>query len=103
MTIDHGATAARGEPSESPDIDDIRADIAATRAELGDTVAALSDRLDVKARAGHAIKEVRESLEERAATGVRVLRDVPVAALVIGVGAAVAVALMLWRGLGGKR
>ncbi|MEV0646703.1 DUF3618 domain-containing protein [Phytomonospora sp. NPDC050363] len=97
------ATVAKPEPETPPDIDDIRADIAVTRAELGDTVEALTAKLDVKARAGKALHEVRESIEDRAATGVRVLHDIPAAALVVALGAAVAVGLMIWRGLGGKR
>lgn len=85
------------------DIDDIRADIASTRAELGDTVAALTAKFDVKARAGKAFQGARESIEDRAATGVRVLHDLPVAAIAIGVAGLAAAGYMLWRGLGGKR
>lgn len=105
MSVEHGGASLspRPEPERPEDIDEIRADIAATRAELGDTVAALSAKFDVKARAGKALHEARESIEDRAATGVRLLHDIPVAALVLGVGAVVAVGLMLWRGLGGKR
>ncbi|GIG70880.1 DUF3618 domain-containing protein [Phytomonospora endophytica] len=101
----HGASLSPPPPPPSPpeDIDDIRADIAATRAELGDTVAALTAKLDVKARAGKALHEVRESIEDRASTGLRVLHDVPVAVVVIAVGGVVAAGLMLWRAFGGKR
>lgn len=85
------------------DIEDIRADIASTRAELGDTVAALTAKFDVKARAGKALQGARESIEERAATGVRVLHDLPLAAIGIAIGGLAAVGYMLWRGLGGRR
>jgi len=85
------------------DIDGIRADIASTRAELGDTVAALTAKLDVKARAGKVFHNARESMEDRAATGVRVLHDLPVAAIAIAVAGLAAAGYMLWRGFGGKR
>ena len=47
------------------DINDIQADIARTRVELGETVEALSDRLDVPQRAKERVHESRDRLVER--------------------------------------
>jgi hypothetical protein len=67
--------------SASPDPDRIRADIEATRAELGRTVDELSARLDVPARA-------RESAYRARDTAVETYRESPPAVI----GAAVALA-----------
>lgn len=64
------------EPPRS--IEEIRAGIAAERAALGETVAALSAKLDVKAR-------VRQRLQ-----------DTPVTVYLLGLGAAVAVGAAAW-------
>jgi len=95
----------------------LRSEIAQTRADLGDTVSALSAKTDVKARASDAVGHVAEQTRQKAravgdqvkagAVSVRdtiadvevpavVRRPVPVAVLV---GAAVGVALVVlwWR------
>jgi hypothetical protein len=95
----------------------LRSDIAETRAELGETVAALSAKTDVRARASDAVGQVTDQAREKAravgdqvkagAASVRdslaevevpavVRRPLPVAVLV---GAAVGVALVVfwWR------
>jgi ElaB/YqjD/DUF883 family membrane-anchored ribosome-binding protein len=45
---------------------EIREDIEQTRKELGDTVAALAHRTDVKARAKDKVEDVKESVREKA-------------------------------------
>lgn len=49
------------------EIDAVRADIVAARAELAQTVDALSEKVDVKARAGEKVSAVRQDVRERAA------------------------------------
>ena len=49
-----------------PRIDELRTDVAATRADLGETVAALADKADVKARAAEAAGQARQNLKEGA-------------------------------------
>lgn len=75
----------RPEPGPEAGIDELQADIEKTRAELGETVGALSDKLDVKARAQHTVAEARESLKARPAVPVGALL-----AVVAGVG------LLIW-------
>ncbi|WP_433782666.1 DUF3618 domain-containing protein [Actinomycetospora sp. CA-101289] len=49
-------------PPPGPDAtpEELVADIEATRAELGDTVEALSQKLDVKAQARHSLEDVKQ-------------------------------------------
>ena len=49
------------------DPDELRAEIEETRRELGETVAALSAKTDVKARARERIRETRETVQDRLA------------------------------------
>ena len=90
---------SRPEPGPDAGVDDIQADIERTRKELGETVGALSDKLDVKQRAKDKAAETRERVVEtthsmgRVATQPKVTAPV-IAALVV---AAVAVGLVAWR------
>jgi hypothetical protein len=47
-------------PDHTSDPQEIKADIAATRAELGDTVAELAAKADVEARAGKGVEAVKD-------------------------------------------
>lgn len=67
------------------DPDQLRADIERTRAELADTVDALTERLDVKSRAQARVEEIAH--DPRA-------RNVGIG---VAVAAAAAIALMVWR------
>jgi ElaB/YqjD/DUF883 family membrane-anchored ribosome-binding protein len=58
--VDDGATA---QPPEDPRR--LRADIERTRQELGDTVAALAEKTDVKARTKEKVAEVRHNVTEK--------------------------------------
>ena len=87
------------EPGPDAGVADIQADIERTRKELGDTVGALSEKLDVKERAKEKVAETKERVVEtthsvgRIATQPKVTAPV-IAALVVG---AVAVAVVIWR------
>jgi len=63
-------TSLPGSPGAQPvppsDPQDIQADIAATRAELGDTVADLAAKADVKARAQHSVEAAKDRTVEAA-------------------------------------
>ena len=79
--------AAEPDPQPGPDagIEELQADIERTRGELGDTVAALSDKMDVKTRTQNRIHEVADNAKAEPA--------VPVAAVPA---AAAAVGLLVW-------
>ncbi|BBX49843.1 hypothetical protein GCM10009645_07530 [Mycolicibacterium poriferae] len=79
--------AAEPDPQPGPDagIEELQADIERTRGELGDTVAALSDKMDVKTRTQNRIHEVADHAKAEPA--------VPVAAVLA---AAAAVGLLVW-------
>jgi uncharacterized coiled-coil DUF342 family protein len=51
--------------SKTPEIEEIRRDIAETREELGETVAALAHKADVKAQAKAKVAERKEQLHEK--------------------------------------
>lgn len=60
--------AAAPERSELPtDQDELREQIAQTRAELGDTVEALSEKADVKAQASAKVEEGKQELRDKQA------------------------------------
>ena len=59
--------AARPEPGPEADIDEIQSDIAETRKELGQTVEALSAKMDVKQRTKDKAAETKERVAEKAA------------------------------------
>ena len=90
----------RPEPGPDAGVEDIQADIAQTRNELGQTVEALSDKLDVKTRAKEKAAETKERVVEKADTLRHTATDnpkrtVPVAAVVL-IGALAAV-IVVWR------
>ena len=70
MGEDQGAVSASvtdsrttAQPPEDPQ--QLRADIERTREDLGDTVAALAEKTDVKTRARDKVAEVRQNVNER--------------------------------------
>ena len=83
-------TAGAATTPDPTDPDVIKADIEATRAQLGRTVDELSNRLDVPARAKERVARTRD-------TAVETYRESPPA--VVGAGAALAglVGLVVWR------
>lgn len=94
------ASADRLPPEPGPDagIDELQSDIDKTRSELGETVAALSDKLDVKGRAQDKAAETKEALVERAHTATEAAKSKPAVptAAVLAVLAAIGV-LWWWR------
>lgn len=56
----------RPEPGPDAGVDDLQADIERTRADLGQTTHALTDKLDVKARAGQAAADAKDRVVEKA-------------------------------------
>ncbi len=94
------ADPARPEPGPDAGIDDIEADIEQTRKELGETVEALTAKLDVKERTKEKVAETKNRVVEKAdayrhAATDNPKRTVPVVALLF-VGAA-AVGVVIWR------
>ena len=57
----------RPEPGPDADIDELQNDIEQTRKELGETVEALTAKLDVKERAKEKVAETKEQVVEKAA------------------------------------
>ena len=57
----------RPEPGPDADIDDIRTDIDQTRKELGETVEALTAKMDVKQRTKDKATETKEAVLDKAA------------------------------------
>jgi hypothetical protein len=62
------ADPGRPEPAPDASVDDIQADIEATRGELGDTVEALSAKLDVKQRVTQKVDDTKEVIAEKVET-----------------------------------
>jgi hypothetical protein len=60
---EQGAAPAQQPPPEDPA--QLRVDIERTRQDLGDTVAALAEKTDVKARAKEKVSEVRQNVTEK--------------------------------------
>lgn len=90
----------RPEPGPDAGMEDIEADIEATRRELGETVEALSAKLDVKQQAKDKVDETKHRVVEKAHTAQHVVADnqqksIPVAAFVVAV--VVAVGVVVWR------
>lgn len=79
---------ARSEPGPDAGIDEIQADIEQTRNELGQTVDALSSKLDVKERAKEKADTVRHNVTDNPQ------RTVPVAAVVV---VAAVAGYVIWR------
>jgi hypothetical protein len=96
------ATPNPGRPEPGPDagIDDIQADIEKTRADLGETVEALTDKLDVKERAKEKAAETKDRVVDKADTLKHTATDnpgrtVPIAALALI--SVLAVGILVWR------
>jgi hypothetical protein len=60
---EQGAAPPQQRPPEDPA--QLRVDIERTRQDLGDTVAALAEKTDVKARAKEKVSEVRQNVTEK--------------------------------------
>lgn len=92
---------ARPEPGPEADIDEIQTGIAQTRKELGETVEALSAKMDVKQRTKDKAAETKEAVLDKAHAVQHATIDdgrakvtVPAAAVIVIAGALV---WFLWR------
>jgi chromosome segregation ATPase len=63
--LDEQRTAQQQEKQQPEDPAELRADIERTRQDLGDTVAALAEKTDVKARAKDKVSEVRQNVTDK--------------------------------------
>lgn len=80
------------------DPEELRHEIERTREELGDTVEALAQKIDVKARVQDRVADIRQRAQASAAQGTRAVQDrgVPVAALA-GVVLLLGLVIVWWR------
>lgn len=69
-----------GKPATKPSIDELRADIKQTRAELGETVQALAAKADVKARAKDQVELTKQRVKAQAAEATGKVREAAAAA-----------------------
>ncbi|WKG03871.1 DUF3618 domain-containing protein [Mycolicibacterium sp. HK-90] len=92
------ATADRLPPEPGPDADigELRSDIDKTRSELGDTVAALSDKLDVKGRAQDKAAETRAAVVDRAHAATETVKSKPAIPVAAVLGVLAAIGLLWW-------
>jgi hypothetical protein len=87
----------RPEPGPDASIDDLQSDIERTRDELGETVGALSEKLDVKARAEQTVQDTKDAVAQRShevAENIKAKPAVPVGAVLAVVAL---VGLIVWR------
>jgi chromosome segregation ATPase len=84
-------TPATGRPDDPAAL---REEIAQTREELGDTVAALSERSDVKAQASAKAEELKAKAHEASETARAQARDNPTPFVLAGAGALVALVVL---------
>jgi hypothetical protein len=96
MDEDPRTTGSSLSEERTPEV--IRADIEQTRAELGDTVEALAEKTDVKARAHERVEEIKETARAKVPdspqSAVATARANPVPVIV---GACVVLAAIIWR------
>jgi hypothetical protein len=91
-------SAPNAEPDPDSGVDELHADIEATREQLGETIAALADKADVKGRAEQKVAETTAAVKDRGealAANARARPAIPIGAIV-AVGA-VAIAVIVIR------
>ncbi|MGV0810952.1 DUF3618 domain-containing protein [Mycolicibacterium boenickei] len=92
------ATGDRLPPEPGPEagIDELQSDIDKTRSELGETVAALSDKLDVKGRAQDKAAETKAAVVDRAHAATDAAKSRPAVPVAAVIGVLAAVGLLWW-------
>jgi cobalamin biosynthesis Mg chelatase CobN len=68
------------QPADKPNVDELRAEIARTRADLGETVQALAAKADVKARAKEQVESTKQKVKAQAAETTEKVRGAAVVA-----------------------
>ncbi|BDX34775.1 hypothetical protein TUM20985_53220 [Mycobacterium antarcticum] len=104
-----GPDHAQPQPGPDAGLDDLQADIERTRAELGQTAQALTDKLDVKGRAVGAAADAKDAAIEKVGAAKKVVVEhttnadgsvrsaVPSTAAAVVAVVAVIVGVILWR------
>lgn len=96
MNAEERPQAARGEAEEGTrDPAEIRDDIERARGEVGDTVAAIAAKSDVKGQAKEKVAEVKDEAGTKAGQVARLARENPVPAAILGT----VLALLVFRRL----
>ncbi|CAM3446499.1 DUF3618 domain-containing protein [Stackebrandtia soli] len=99
MTMQRNRTESELEPDEETvarDLNQIRADIAVTRRELGDTVEALTAKMDVRARARDAVSGARHRFTSATEPVVGEVKHNRVPVLLGAAGVVAAVVILVW-------
>jgi ElaB/YqjD/DUF883 family membrane-anchored ribosome-binding protein len=78
------------EPNQDASVEAIQADIERTREQLGETVGALSSKLDVKQRAKEKVADTKELVAEKA-------RAVPALPIAVAAAVALLVGVVIWK------
>ncbi|SUA03687.1 Protein of uncharacterised function (DUF3618) [Mycolicibacterium fortuitum] len=92
------ASADRLPPEPGPDagIEELQSDIDKTRDELGQTVAALSDKLDLKGRAQDKAAETKEAVVDRAHAATEAAQSKPAIPVAAVIATLAAIGLLVW-------
>ena len=75
----------------------LQSEIEETREQLGETVEELAAKADVKARVHDEVEQRKEAVRDKATTGVEEVKRRPYIPIAVGVGAALAVVIVLRR------
>lgn len=86
----------RPEPGPDAGVDELQADIERTRAELGDTVGALTDKLDVKGRAQQKVADTKDAVAQRSHDAVDIAKAKPAVPVGLLVAAAATLGVLIW-------
>jgi F0F1-type ATP synthase assembly protein I len=84
------------EPGPDASIDELQADIAKTRQELGETVSALADKADVKAQVHAKVADTKQAAAERAQVVQETVRRNPGLDAGVVVGLVAVIGLIVW-------
>ncbi len=87
----------RPEPGDDADVEEITGDIERTREEVGETVAALADKFDVKQRAQEKVDETRELVVDAVTDDRGAIKPaLPVVAAAVAT-ATILLGIIIWR------
>jgi hypothetical protein len=76
---------------------ELRRDIEETREELGDTVEALAQKADIKARVSEKVEERKAALRERKAQVAHTTQERPIPAIGVALATGLLLGWLLWR------